>query len=69
MRCLWRSYNPVFAGLLGFVHGFIGAFDHCGLGIVRQHLGDAGAEGDEHLLVIVKEEFFGQFTLQAGQGD
>ncbi len=30
--------------------------------------GDAGAEGDEHLVVAVQEEFFGEFALQPGEG-
>lgn len=38
--------DPIFSGLLGLVHGAIGALDYAGLIVRSQHLRDASAEGD-----------------------
>ncbi len=48
--------------LVGAVGGDIGVFAH-------GQLGNAGAEGDQQLLVIVQEEALGQFALQTCQGN
>ena len=51
--------------MLGFVHRAVGARDERFLGFVGAALGDAGAEGDQHALVVVEEVFLGQAALQA----
>ena len=50
--------DAVFAGLLGVVHGFIGALDGAGLIVVHAGGRDAGAEGDEHLVVAGRKNFW-----------
>ena len=59
--------DPVFAGLLGLVHGLVGTFYYRILHVVVLHLGHASAECDEHLVVAMQEELLGEFALQSGQ--
>ena len=52
--------------MLGFVHGAVGASDGGFLRLACCALGDAGAEGDQHLFVVVEEVFLGEAALQPG---
>ena len=51
------AHDAILAGFLGFVHGFVGAFDHDGLIFARGDLGHPRAEGDQGLPVIVHKDF------------
>ncbi len=55
--------------MFGVVHGAVGTLDGAGLVVVSAERGDAGAEGNEHLVVAVQEQFFGEFALQPGECD
>ena len=47
-----RPHNPVAAGAIGFIEGFVGAFEH---GVVTRHAqrraGNSDAHGDAQILV------------------
>ncbi len=60
--------DAVFAGLLGLVHGLIGALDDRFLVFILLAQGDAGRKGNQHLFVFMHKEMTRQFPLQAHHG-
>lgn len=54
-----RGEDPVLARFLCFVHGLVGAADEIVAALVRLPQGDARAESDDLLLVVVHEYLLG----------
>lgn len=57
-----------FSCLICLAHCLICSVDDTGLTVVRSHLRDARDESDQDFVVVVQEEFLGQFSLKSRDG-